>query len=898
MGLRSFWQRYQARRAQRFLTANPEAALTVLRQDPSLAAVALHGLYANDAAFVARIDAMDAARKGPERETFAYPVLNSMGFGGRQPLQRTLPKISPWSLRRFSEYPPARRAINAIKLPILDLPFSISLKKPVGARRYDADPEPTEEQHARIAAATDMLVRPNNEYTGREFLELLLEDLLVLGGGVFEDQQNRSDTRPLLLWAVDSQSVRVNVQWTPGSKEFRYSQGRGYLFGAAGTTDDVKLQDDELCYIKLNSRTSTPFGLGYLEVAFSCYSADMEVLTRRGWIPWPEACDIDEFATRHPQTGVFEWQRPSAMHKAAHTGEMIYFHSQSTDVCVTPNHRMFGRQVHRDKAWRRRGDSSIAYDLMGFLDAESVASLRQPMKGMSPFQVPTRSLWHGAESEKYVMLSCVGGLRGKKPESYRVLLEDWIAFLGIYVAEGSAFGTKSQHTDEEKRAARQYQVYISQAKDSSHRNAIRELLLRLPFRWREIENGFYCTSKALHTAVFPLGNSYEKYVPALVKEAIPSLIRSFIEWACMGDGSIRPGGLITYGTTSKRLADDMQELFQKSGSAASVSCYDGKPGPLPGGRYCETPVPMYYVLEQSSEFDGIGKADRILYDGYVYCASVPNEVLYVRRNGKALWCGNTVNAFIGSFEYAERRASNSTPNYLIFMGENATPEQVTRFRHYWENDVEGFGKVPITGGGRAPGVHPLSGTGEDPLWLKWQEFLIRVVAMSFGISPMRLGLERDVNRSTSEQGAADDWATIAPIANTVREAITHWLLWKRLGWTDLEFAWQIKTADELKQATILAEQYDMNGITVDEIRQIYERPPLEDGLGDMTKTAYEAAIKAAAGLPAGTDGNQEQTLITPFDDEADNVSPEAAAFLRELMQQKRRERPGLRAVAG
>lgn len=527
MGLRSFWQRYQARRAQRFLAANPDAALTVLRQDPSLAAVALHGLYVNDAAFVARIDAMDAARKGPERETFAYPVLNSMGFGGRQPLQRTLPKISPWSLRRFSEYPPARRAINAIKLPILDLPFSIGLKKPVGARRYDADPEPTEEQHARIAAATDMLVRPNNEYTGREFLELLLEDLLVLGGGVFEDQQNRSDTRPLLLWAVDSQSVRVNVQWTPGSKEFRYSQGRGYLLGAAGTTDDVKLDDEELCYIKLNPRTSTPFGLGYLEIAFG-----------------------------------------------------------------------------------------------------------------------------------------------------------------------------------------------------------------------------------------------------------------------------------------------------------------------------------------------------------------------------------TVNAFIGSFEYAERRASNSTPNYLIFLGENSTPEQVTRFRHFWENDVEGFGKVPIVGGGRAPGVHPLSGSGEDPLWLKWQEWLVRIIAMSFGISPMRLALERDVNRGTAEQGASDDWATIAPIANTVREAITHWLLWKRLGWTDLEFTWQIKTSDELKQASILAEEYDINGITVDEIRQIYERPPLEDGLGNMTKTAYETAIKAAAGLPSGTDGNPAQALITPFDDDADNVSPEAAAFLRELMTRERRERHGLRAVAG
>jgi hypothetical protein len=29
------------------------------------------------------------------------------------------------------------------------------------------------------------------------------------------------------------------------------------------------------------------------------------------------------------------------------------------------------------------------------------------------------------------------------------------------------------------------------------------------------------------------------------------------------------------------------------------------------------------------------------YDGNVYCASVPNGLLYVRRNGKPVWCGNS-----------------------------------------------------------------------------------------------------------------------------------------------------------------------------------------------------------------------------------------------------------------
>ena len=29
------------------------------------------------------------------------------------------------------------------------------------------------------------------------------------------------------------------------------------------------------------------------------------------------------------------------------------------------------------------------------------------------------------------------------------------------------------------------------------------------------------------------------------------------------------------------------------------------------------------------------------YDGMVYCVEVPNHVIYVRREGKPVWCGNS-----------------------------------------------------------------------------------------------------------------------------------------------------------------------------------------------------------------------------------------------------------------
>jgi hypothetical protein len=533
MSLRSWWRQYRARRVEHLLASSRDVVLEVLRREPALATDAIRGFYATSHGFLNELQEMDAARArhGPARESYQFPQLSTLGFGGKAPLQKSLPKLSSWNLRRFSEIcPPARRAINAIKLPILDLPFTIGVRKPVGAQQYGEQPEPTADQQARIKAATAMFLRPNDELNGREFLETGVEDLLVLGGMCFENRPNRSDERPLFLWPVDTQSVRMNVTWTPGSREYRYSQGLGYLFGTMGTTNDVQLQDEDLCYAKLNPRSSTPFGLGSLEIAFQA-----------------------------------------------------------------------------------------------------------------------------------------------------------------------------------------------------------------------------------------------------------------------------------------------------------------------------------------------------------------------------------VNAFLGAFEYADRRAANSTPSFLIFLGENVTPEQTARFRHYWENEIEGYGKAPIVGGGRAPAVHPFTPAGSDALWLQWQEWLVRIIAMSFGISPMRLGMERDINRSTAEQGASDDWATIAPVGNTVREAFTHWVLWKRLGWTDLEFTWQIKMADEMKQAQVLAVQWESDGIYVDELRAVYERPPLPDGLGQMTMTAYQAAVKAAVGMPGQgaqpgvQPGQSEDEGITPFDDlETNQLTPQEQAFVQALMREKRRQR----AVAG
>jgi len=447
--------------------SNPELGVQALRSDEVLYATALNTTVMEET--------LEASRS-MTRQSMQWPVLNQLGHGGRASIGQTLPKVSPFNLRRFSEMPPARRAINALCNPILDMPWIIELVAPIiphsRSTKY-APPEPDDKQLTDIAIARHCLENPNDDESWRTFLEQILEDVVVGGYGAAEIGKTGDSNRPIYLWVVDGQSVRINTTWEPGSEKFRYSQSLGYIGQSIGTQEAVTLDDDELIYFKLNPRSNTPFGLGYLETAFMA-----------------------------------------------------------------------------------------------------------------------------------------------------------------------------------------------------------------------------------------------------------------------------------------------------------------------------------------------------------------------------------INAWLGSFEYGERRASNATPGYGIFLGENVDVTTARRWQQYWEQEIEGYGKVPIIAGGRQPTAFNFGqGQGDDPLYIAWQEYQIRIIAMSFGLSPMKLGLERDVNRNTAETQTENDWETVAPIAQVIENYITRKLLWGCLGMYDLKFSWIVREANEMRMAEMMQVRWDTDSITADEIREHFDQPPMADGIGGLNKSQMEMMVE-------------------------------------------------------
>ncbi len=213
-----------------------------------------------------------------------------------------------------------------------------------------------------------------------------------------------------------------------------------------------------------------------------------------------------------------------------------------------------------------------------------------------------------------------------------------------------------------------------------------------------------------------------------------------------------------------------------------------------------------------------------------------DELIYIRLNprthtpfglGRLEVAFETINAFLGAHRYASRLASNSVVQYALWL-QDLTPEHHERLIRWWQDEIEGTGKVPILSAESKPEVLRFGGGTDADLRLQWQEFLLRVVASAFDLPPFYLGVERDVNRSTAEE--MNDMAfrqAIVPTARLLAESLTRDAIAKKLGWTDLEFVFaELDTTDPLEEAQIQQILLQNGVLTVNEVRRMR-------GLGEL-----------------------------------------------------------------
>jgi HK97 family phage portal protein len=212
------------------------------------------------------------------------------------------------------------------------------------------------------------------------------------------------------------------------------------------------------------------------------------------------------------------------------------------------------------------------------------------------------------------------------------------------------------------------------------------------------------------------------------------------------------------------------------------------------------------------------------------------ELSYIRLNprthtpfglGRLEVAFETLNALLGANRFAANLASNSVAQYALWIQE-LDPSQHERLIHWWKDEVEGSGRVPILSAENKPEVLRFASGTDADLRLSWQEFLIRMIANAFDLPPMLLGLEGDVNRSTAGEMSLHAFRTaVVPTARLLAEHLTRDVIGKRLGWDDLEFVFMgLDGGDSMEEAQIEEILLRNKVLTVDEVRRMRGLPPL------------------------------------------------------------------------
>lgn len=327
-----------------------------------------------------------------------------------------------------------------------------------------------------------------------------------------------------------------------------------------------------------------------------CYDDQTEVLTDEGWKPWPSVTGRELFLTLAPDDSM-AYQPADRLVVRPHDGDMIKVCMAHVDALVTPDHRMLAER--RTRVRRQSYQLVPAHHLME-------AAHRMRLGG---------GVWDGEEGEASDLAR--------------------MSLVGFFIGDGHSNNQSLTPTFHLRRPRKiSYLLDMASLAGFDVTQSGERYHLRADESFRNLARMCYAADGS-------------KIVP---RDVLMVRGRESMRWLLKGlmqsDGSTGAKGKETYSTTSQVLAGQIQEVALKAGRAAIVHDHpfagdDGHYGSK--ARYLVT---IYRKRNAQPRVgwtvqDRVQNVQTVPYKGNVYCVTVPNGTLYVRRNGKPLWCGNT-----------------------------------------------------------------------------------------------------------------------------------------------------------------------------------------------------------------------------------------------------------------
>lgn len=353
-------------------------------------------------------------------------------------------------------------------------------------------------------------------------------------------------------------------------------------------------------------------------------SKDTEILTDDGW-KTHDTIDTKKHKVATLENGILKYELAIAQTSFHYRGKMYYKKTNSLDMLVTPNHKLYVAEVAEVADVAQREDKFHLVEAQHIKQFNSVRHKKNVINCNEDylFCLPITS-----KEDKLVI----------SPDQMDV----WCTLFGLYISIGWV------SVDENNESTR---INLPQVFFTSHSPYIAKLhtaliALQSDFVCRKSEEFCQITNRQLCKYFKKLKSLRQRTLPDWVWKMSSKQAQIMIQAMSIGDG-YRHNESEFY-TSSLQLRNDFQRLCLHAGWACD---YYDTPGTFdrdtPLGRRnlwrChilihEDELHTPLTLANSVTFD---REEWVDYDDTVWCVEVPSHVFYMRRNGRTCWTGNS-----------------------------------------------------------------------------------------------------------------------------------------------------------------------------------------------------------------------------------------------------------------
>jgi hypothetical protein len=351
-----------------------------------------------------------------------------------------------------------------------------------------------------------------------------------------------------------------------------------------------------------------------------CFDDKTEIMTEDGWKLFKDLNKDERVATLNVETDSFEWQKPTDYTDEYYSGEMLHFKSRNVDVLVTPNHRMLVRRYPVNLEQVRKKEFKFPKKSHGLIDTSwkfiEAKELRDAKR--QEWQMKRNSKnWLGEIIDKIEIPTLESKNKGMIKRMKHVgslCIEDVAELIAWYVTEGYIKKTSISICQDSKVNPINHQQII---------DLFERIGLKTNTNGRNKKNIVVYSKELADWLVEQCGSgSRNKYLPKWLKNQPTDVLEIIFDTMIRGDGWIS-NKAYGYKSISKRLRDDFGEVCHKLGYAVTYNKDSLSISEV-------QTLPTINTKPEPQE-----------YSGKIYCVSVPNTTILVRRNGKTLWTGNS-----------------------------------------------------------------------------------------------------------------------------------------------------------------------------------------------------------------------------------------------------------------